>query len=461
MAIMDIGFDKTKPDTWFKHEFTPYSSVSDYANSPPRGMTNPPMNLALREILCKDFVEFGTELGIPKTDWKPSFAECIRKSSSEPSSPTQLAERRQRRMAHCKGARSQMMQGYREHVRNGQTLRKGTIFSRSAPAIFTPVEDSPEPHPDWHQYHPYPQTLRPIDRRGPPSFTRTTSSASVDKSARTVHFADKQDRTLSQHLSAGATPQASEFMKTPSHTKALNMGKSMSLHEPGGKRPSAEAPGMARKGKDSVKDCVKEEDPKKKQHNDGANIDTAELDNRLREIRGNSRLHRAAVADRFVFGANASKGEPMVLGASTLNQANPGSWASDAAFLNKFHNSAIRIVNPSGLQVNKEPAKKRKKKKMTEQEQEEEDLLKMDGSSVFVARYPLDDALKALKKLRKKTFPHEVKPSDTKKAEKAAVVADVAASLKLGLGGMLLSRVRGSDEAKNEAEAAVGASGYV
>lgn len=452
--------DKTQPDTWFKHEFTPYSSVSDYANSPPRGMTNAPMNLALREVLCKDFVEFGTVLGIPKAEWGSSFAEAPRKSSSEPSSPSQLVESRQRRMAHCRGARSQMMQGYREHVRSGQTLRKGTIFSRSAPAIITGVEESPEPHPDWHQYHPYPQTLRPIDRRGPPSFTRSTSSASVDKSQRTVHFADKQDRTLSQHLSAGATPQASEFMKTPSHTKALNMGKSMSLHEPGGKRPSAEAPGVARKGKDSVKECVKEEDAKNKQHNDGAKIDNAELDNRLREIRGNARLHRAAVSDKFSFGANASKGEPMVLGASTLHQANPGSWASDAAFLNKFHNSAIRIVNPSGLQVNKEPVKKRKKKKKTEQEQEDEDLLKMDGSSVFVARYPLDDALKALKKLRKKTFPNEVKPSDTKAAAKAAEVADIAANLKVSFGGMLLSRVRDSDEDKAEAEAAVKASGY-
>jgi hypothetical protein len=284
----------------------------------------------------------------------------------------------------------------------------------------------------------------------------------VDKSKKTVQFADKQDRTLSEHLSAGATPQASEFMKTPSHTKALNMGKSMSLHDPGGKRPSAEAPGMARKGKDSVKDCVKDEDAKKKQHNDGDKIDSAELDNRLREIRGNGRLHRAAVADRFIFGANASKGEPMVLGASTLNQANPGSWASDAAFLNKFHNSAIRIVNPSGLTVNPEPAKKRKKKKKTEQEQEEEDLLKMDGPSVFVPRYPLDEALKALKRLRKKSFPNEVKHSDKKAAEKAAAAAEVAASLKVGLGGMagLLSRGRGSDEVKAEAEAAAKASGY-
>lgn len=456
------AMDRTNPDTWFKHEFTPYSSVSDYANSPPRGMTNAPMNLKLRDVLCKDFVEFGTALGIPKAEWGASFAEIVnpRKSSSEPTSPTQAAERRQRRMAHCKGARSQMMQGYREHVRTGQTLKSGSIFSRSAPAIVTGVEDAPEPHPDWHQYHPFPQTLRPIDRRGPASLTKSTSSVSADKSQRTVHFADAKERSLSQHLSAGATPQASEFMKTPSHTKAIQLGKSMSLHEPGGKRPSAEAPGMAIKGKDSVKDCVKEEDAKKKQNNDGDKIDTAELDNRLREIRGNSRLHRAAVADRFIFGASASKGEPMVLGASTLNQANPGSWASDASFLNKFHNSSIRIVDPSGLQVLKEPAKKRKKKKKTDQEQEEEDLLKMGSSSVFVARYPLDDALKAIKKLRRKAFPDEVKAIDTKKAEADKAVADVAAALKLGFGGMLLSRVRGSDEDKNEAEAAVKASGY-
>jgi len=92
----------------------------------------------------------------------------------------------------------------------------------------------------------------------------------------------------------------------------------------------------------------------------------------------------------------------MMLGKATLNKANPGSWMSDAAYLQKFHNSAIRVVDPSGLQKIKEEPKKKKKKKGA---QDDIDELKMSDSGLFVPKYPIDDSLKTLRRLRRKWFP--------------------------------------------------------
>lgn len=433
-----LPMDITDPDSWFEHQFTAYSAVADYANAPPRGMTNPPMNRTVRNELCEDLVEFGLKLTVP--EWGGGFGR---------SAPTSPSYTKPHRLARTDSVRAHLMHGYKEHVRKGETLKKGSCFSRSLPAMpATHQDDAPDPHPDWHTYHPFPHTLNPIDRRGPVSLMKTPSAASSEKAKRSVRFAAEESKTLAEHLAQGGSPQNMEFIKTPSHEKALQLGKQMTL-DASGKRPSAEVPGAK---KDLGKDSAKDEDGN--DHSERKIIDEKELDNRMRGLRGMSQLHRAGVRDRFRFGASASAGDPLVLNASSLNQANPGNWASDAAFLTKFHNSAIRIVDPSGLEVLKEPTKKKKKKK----KQDDDEELKMSDSGLFVARYPIDGALVHLRRLRKKAFPNEVKKVVGPTPEEIAAAA--VAKLKLEFGGGLLSRVRVTDEEKKEHADAVAASGY-
>lgn len=446
---------KHDPDMWFEHTYGPPGagdrhSVSDYASDPPRGMNNPPMNLKLRKILHEDLVEYGLELQV--SNWKEAFVpHSAPPSPSQPGTFTPTARAMQ--------SRAHLMHTYTENLRTGRTLKKGSVFSRSAPAITgrrgrradwweqqQKEEETPPLHPDWHQYHPYPWTLRPIDRRGPVSLVRTLSSSDAMKDKRTVRFAEDSKKTLEEHLTQGPSPLNTEFIKTPSHKQAIELGKKMTL-DPTGKR--TEAPGMAKKGKDSGKDGPTEEG--KKKFDDDEHVDNTELDNSMLGLRGMSQLHKAAVADRFRFGASAARGEPMVLKASCLASANPGTWASDAAYLNKFHNRAVRIVKPSGLEMLKEPTSKRKKKKKAK---EEEDELKMSDSGLFVARYPIDEALRKLRRMRKKAFPEE-KDDLPKGPTQEELAAAAAAKLRLEFGGLLLSRVRESEEEQKEQEKAV------
>jgi hypothetical protein len=167
--------DREDPDSWFEHEFTPYSAVADYANEPPRGMTNPPMNLALRKVLCEDLVEYGLELEVPK--WGTGF---VRKSSSTPSSPshTMTQSLQSQRLARSASSRAMLMSSYSEGRRSGLILKPGLLpgpggsYQRYAPARSASVCEVTPAHPDWHQYHPFPGTLRPIDKRGPVSLQK-------------------------------------------------------------------------------------------------------------------------------------------------------------------------------------------------------------------------------------------------------------------------------------------------
>merc|ERR1712139_185897 len=107
----------------------------------------------------------------------------------------------------------------------------GSCFSRSVPDMpATHQDDAPPQHPDWHAFHPFQHTLVPIDRRGPVSLLKTPSAAAAStedkKAPRHVRFAGEEAKTLSEHVAHfhGGSPAASEFIKTPSHEKALQAG---------------------------------------------------------------------------------------------------------------------------------------------------------------------------------------------------------------------------------------------
>jgi len=346
------------------------------------------------------------------------------------------------------------MHGYKENLRQGRTLKKGTVFSKTAPSIMkAAVDDTPASHPPWHIYHPYPQVLKPIDLKGFACLETPSKSTPVveeNNKKKSVRFTDSP-KSLAEHLNQPqGSPVTTEFIKTPSHDKAITLGKKMKTDEvPKRKKEEkeAKAPGAAQAPKETVAKDKDEEEASKPRI-----IDNRMLDNSMRGLRGNSQLHRAAVADRFRFGASADAGDPVVLKASPLAAANPGSWASDAAFLNKFHNYSVRIVNPSGLEVLKEPKKKRKKKKRTEDDDDDGD------TGLFVARYPVDPSIKNTRQLRKEGFP-EFWDDGPKHQTAKEVAAEGLKTLNLDLGGFMLSRTQ-QNESLAEANAAMLASGY-
>jgi hypothetical protein len=345
--------------------------------------------------------------------------------------------------------------GYAEHLRSGRVLKRGPAFSKSAPALSTSSEDAKAHPPPWHSYLPR-SHLKPAEKWTDPDFSRTSGSSS-EKEKRIVHFADSPPKTVLETKSSGSSATPTEFIKTPSHAKALTAGKKMNLVDNGsGRRPSAQAPDEAKRS--TGKDGGKEEDGKATQPK--RHVEESELDNGMRGLRGMSQLHRAACADRFSFCCDASVGQPMMLGKATLNKANPGSWMSDAAYLQKFHNSAIRVVDPSGLQVKKEEPKKKKKKK----NEDDIDELKMSDSGLFVPKYPIDDSLKTLRRLRKKWFPASIEEKTIIKVKHTEEQLTAANELKSEFTGLsMLGKIRSGgigDDERREMEAAVLKSGY-
>jgi hypothetical protein len=267
---------------------------------------------------------------------------------------------------------------------------------------------------------------------------------------RTVKF-DVQQTSVS-----GGTEKRTEkmeYIKTPSHEKAITAGKRLSL-DPGsssgfGKRPTM----LDEEKKANTKHTRKIEEP--------------ELDNGMRCLRGMSQLHRAAVADRFKFCADASVGQPLVLGNSTSVHANIGKWYSDVSYLQKFHNSAIRVAAPSGLSAVQEQKLSKTKKKKQHSKKDDVDDLTMSDSGLFAPMYPIDESLKCLRRIRKKAFP-EAAPVKQGLSQ-TEILAMAATKLKSDLQSTgaffpLLHKVRErgvTEEEQKELDEALAKSGFV
>lgn len=451
MESDDLGWDRSLPGSWFDHKHSPMSSVVDYARARPRGMTNPPMNLQLRPLLCKDLVDSGVDLVAPEWGRPP---RSLQSTSSD--SPHQLLGQ----------SRALMKGAYAENIRSGRTLKKGGVFSKSAPNLPARDEDKVATHhTPWHSYRSH---LKAAEKWAPLDANSRTSSSEKEK--RSVRFTELPPKAL-RPLDEGATKSTgssshSEFIKTPSNAKALTAGKKMNLVDSGsGRRPSMEAPAVATK-RQTVKDLGKDIGKPKEEEDttellSKRRVDESELGNGLRSLRGMSQLHRAACADRFRFCCDASVGQPLVLGKATSNHANPGKWMSDAAYLQKFHNSAVRVVDPSGLEVVRDLPKKMKTKKKKDDTED----LKMSDSGLFVPQYPIDESLKYLRKLRKKLCPNEIeeRPHGNTNEERQKEVADKLKSDLAGISMLAKIRTAGTgvaEDEQRELDEAVALSGY-
>lgn len=148
----------------------------------------------------------------------------------------------------------------------------------------------------------------------------------------------------------------------------------------------------------------KEKDTKKQLQ---GSLSESELRNARDVLKGQQSLHIATVQERFKFTADTSPGVPA------------HAWDSEASFLLNFHSGAIRKVAPSGLEPVKEsPKTKRKKKKKDDIED-----LQLSESGIFEQKYPIDESLKSLRRLKKNMYPEVVRRQQEEAAAAAAALA--------------------------------------
>lgn len=410
---------------WFEHAVTP-KVIASYKAAPPRGMSNPPQNPKVRRALLQDLMEIGNTVEV--SDWPPQPRPMAQTAPSNwptgptaaaaaapAASPSRTAAVRAALLARWPQPASSSSGGGNDHKARSMTPLG---VSSSAPAF----RGRQMYHPVWHSCTLAPPKSQRQARRPRASWRQGMDPGSLE-------------------------PRSGSGGSDRRHSSARRMSESRwSLDGPdapgeAGQEPSGSAKGRRR----GVRSAV----------------DDTSLDNARHTLKGQSQLHRAALADRFRFGAeNCLPGTPIILGLSTANATKPAAWATDASYLNNFHHAAIRVVDPSGLQALDEAAwQKKKKKGKVPAERDDVDDLKMSDSGLFVARYPIDESLKSLRRLRRNLFPKE------EKVEKKKAVDGpwkVAAMLKQDLrGGMMLSNVR--ESAKDELharETAVKMSGY-
>jgi len=146
-----------------------------------------------------------------------------------------------------------------------------------------------------------------------------------------------------------------------------------------------------------------------------------ELDNSLIGLRSQGRLHRAAVGDRFRFGADLKAAGGMVLKGAGATPVTPGMWASDGSELVKFHNKAIRNVNPSHLPLKPVEKHKKKKKKVDEDELPTGEKYQL---------YEADKSYRAIRRLRRTFYPDSFEKEKTKKELVIAETQGLMASLR-------------------------------
>lgn len=457
----DDVWDSEDAKSWFIHEVKADApgGLDLYAAQPPRGMSNPPMNSKVRKQLLQDVLDYGTPVTV--SAWPPPVRKAggSRSAVSSPDTSTHFQSTSSSTGSSPPSrtalSRVALSQSYVANMRRGviaaSASAPGNLGAAAGPSTSQPQKGLVAPM--WHTYAFSSQKLQPLDRK-----------KGQQRTERTVHFIEDNAFDLDsddnpRHDSRGNNG-AAEYIKTPSNATALAMARRQSLEgaasgsSGGSRRLSVDAPGVTRKKKDATQDKSTEVSQDGSKKGPPMELEEREIEEKMRGLRGASQLHRAAATDRFRFGADSSAGMPTVLRCTSAPNANPGVWASDAAFLNKFHNSAIRVVDPSGLQVLKQPKKRKKKKK-----DDDEDDLKMSDSGLFVARYPIDGALKSLRRLRKKMFPEYVvevpKETEEEKARKAAAL------LKADIGGFMLAGVKKRHADQDAAAAnALAASGY-
>lgn len=147
-----------------------------------------------------------------------------------------------------------------------------------------------------------------------------------------------------------------------------------------------------------------------------------EMKNSRDVLKAQSNLNAAEFTDRFRMNADMSPSAPLFLdGAGTPSCQPNDSWSSDGAILVMFHNGALRLANPSKLQMAEElevtagASNSRRKRDSTTN-------LLVTSSSQFRPKYPIDHSLRSLRKFRKHLFPQQVLTQEEERRQAAQAI---------------------------------------
>eukprot|EP00931_Biecheleriopsis_adriatica_P077954 TRINITY_DN51425_c0_g1_i1.p1 TRINITY_DN51425_c0_g1~~TRINITY_DN51425_c0_g1_i1.p1 ORF type:complete len:427 (+),score=80.15 TRINITY_DN51425_c0_g1_i1:79-1281(+) len=384
---------------WFGPHVGPQAAIATYRSAPPRGMTNPPQNPEVRRKLMQELEEYGTQLQVerwppPAPDLKAGFVFGL------PTAPPS-----------CRAKGAKLAQDLaRKHLtwlRDGDTYH---IANRLADQLVEVKPSAQEPSP------------------GAPD---------VKSSARGSSAGGKRDKKLGASASAPALGAKGQKEKDAKEGK----GPQKAPKDAGAKQASRSSAGQ--KGSSGQRHLSKDKSDKaqtegvkqdgqaaevvKRGEQGGRTYTEKEMENSMIVLRSQSRLHTAAVSDRFRFGADLKAAGGMVLKGAGSTPSAPGAWAADGSELNKFHNKAIRLVNPSNLPLLPMEKPKKKKKKA------DEDELTMGERALYEA----DKSYRNIRKIRRQFYPDSFEKERTKKEEAVATVSNLLAGggLSLGLGG--------------------------
>lgn len=331
---------------WFGPHVGPMAAVATYRSAPPRGMTNPPQNPKVRDQLIQELEEYG--VGLEVKSWPPRAPDL--KASfvfGRPSEPP-----------NCRNPAAKLAQDLaRKHMswlRDGDTR---LLANRGRPA---------EP--------PRPQSTGSLSasagRGNTPSAPAPQPPKREPSPNKKLLAAPSAPEQVPQSKSRGASKMRPSS-RTGSHRRRSNVTK-----EPSGQKDGELPKVKAKKVPRSVSD--------------------SDLHNAMRTLRSQGRLHRAAVGDRFRFGADLSEAN-VIKGAGATPMA-PGIWASDMSELVTFHNKALRNHNPSQLELlpQEDPNKKKKKKK-----KEDDDEMATSERELYEA----DKSYRNIRKIRRAFYP--------------------------------------------------------
>lgn len=143
-------------------------------------------------------------------------------------------------------------------------------------------------------------------------------------------------------------------------------------------------------------------------------LSDTDLHSGIAALRMAGRMHRATVQDIHRAASDLSMCGSMVLSGPNASPSSPSAWASHASMLTKFHNAAMRTVNPSGLERLPPPRAKRTRRAGLA----DDDGRVGEVGNASLRCYKGDEALRRIREIRHVSFPEE--PPEDKEAESEA-----------------------------------------
>jgi len=358
---------------------TPQASVAEYRSAPPKGMTNAPQNPKVRAKLLKELEEYEVQLEVeswppPMPDLKASgFFFGARAEPIDIRSPAAKVA-------------SDLAQKHMSWIRDGDTRHIANRLSDQL-VPFIPKEDKSGPASRPGSGKP---TQKLVPSKSEPALGSKQSSKDGSKGSKN---ASKQvQRPVSNQKGKPAQTSGSGGQKdAASKDKSAQGPKQDASTGEAGQQKVARAPSET------------------------------ELDNSLIILRSQGRLHRAGIGDKFRFGADLMAAGSMVLKGAGSTPSAPGVWASDASELVKFHNKAIRNVNPSHLPIKPVEKQKKKKKKV-----DEDELLTGETPQLYEA----DKSYRSIRRLRRSFYPDSFEKEKTKKEQVISETQGLFSSLR-------------------------------